>query len=132
MMNDVSYWYCANCKMELADSRVTSQELCDTCGHPAVVIEGVDVDRLNELVEADKEGRCLVLPRKVGDTVYWPSIFGCGIREGKVGAIKLSGFGFDLEIQDVRNPHLSVKKEFEKVFLARAEAEAVLAKEILK
>ena len=29
-----------------------------------------DLDRLKELVEADKEGRCLVLPCKVGDTVY--------------------------------------------------------------
>lgn len=31
---------------------------------------GVDLDRLKELSKADKEGRCLVLPCKVGDTVY--------------------------------------------------------------
>ena len=31
---------------------------------------GVDLDRLKELAEADKEGRCLVMPCKVGDTVY--------------------------------------------------------------
>ena len=31
---------------------------------------GVDLDRLKELAEADKEGRCLILPCKVGDTVY--------------------------------------------------------------
>ena len=29
-----------------------------------------ELDRLKELAEADKEGRCLVLPCKVGDTVY--------------------------------------------------------------
>lgn len=29
-----------------------------------------ETDRINELMEADKEGRCLVLPCKVGDTVY--------------------------------------------------------------
>lgn len=29
-----------------------------------------DLDRPKELVEADKGGRCLVLPCKVGDTVY--------------------------------------------------------------
>lgn len=29
-----------------------------------------DLDRLKELAEADKEGRCLVLPCKVGDTYY--------------------------------------------------------------
>lgn len=30
---------------------------------------GVDLDRLKELAEADKEGRCLVMPCKVGDTI---------------------------------------------------------------
>lgn len=29
-----------------------------------------DLDRLKELAEADKEGRCLVLPCKVGDVLY--------------------------------------------------------------
>lgn len=29
-----------------------------------------DLDRLEELVEADREGRCVVLPCKIGDTVY--------------------------------------------------------------
>ena len=31
---------------------------------------GVDIDRLKELAEADKEGRCLVLPCKEGKKVY--------------------------------------------------------------
>lgn len=31
---------------------------------------GLPVDRLRELAEADKDGRLVVLPRKVGDTVY--------------------------------------------------------------
>ena len=30
-----------------------------------------DLDRLKELVQADKEGRCVVLPCKVGSTVYF-------------------------------------------------------------
>lgn len=29
-----------------------------------------DLDRLKELIEADREGRCVVLPVKVGDIVY--------------------------------------------------------------
>ena len=29
-----------------------------------------DLDRLRELVEADRDGRCVVLPCKIGDTVY--------------------------------------------------------------
>ena len=31
---------------------------------------GVTPDRLRELAQADKEGRCVVLPCKIGDTVY--------------------------------------------------------------
>ena len=30
-----------------------------------------DLERLKELVEADREGRCMVLPFKVGDTLYY-------------------------------------------------------------
>lgn len=30
-----------------------------------------DLDRLKELVEADKDGRCVVLPCKIGDICYW-------------------------------------------------------------
>ena len=33
--------------------------------------EDYDLDRLKELVEADREGRCVVLPCKVGDTLYY-------------------------------------------------------------
>lgn len=30
-----------------------------------------DLDRLKEIVQADREGRCVVLPCKVGDTLYY-------------------------------------------------------------
>lgn len=30
-----------------------------------------DLDRLKELVEVDREGRCVVLPCRVGDTLYY-------------------------------------------------------------
>ena len=29
-----------------------------------------DLDRLRELVEADRDGRCVVIPCKIGDTLY--------------------------------------------------------------
>lgn len=32
--------------------------------------EEYDLDRLRELVQADREGRCVVLPVGIGDTVY--------------------------------------------------------------
>ena len=31
---------------------------------------GITPDRLHELAQADREGRCVVLPCKIGDTVY--------------------------------------------------------------
>lgn len=34
--------------------------------------EEYDLDRLRELVQADKEGRCVVLPCKLGNKVYFP------------------------------------------------------------
>ena len=34
------------------------------------IIENYDLDRLKELMQADKEGRCTILPFKVGDTIY--------------------------------------------------------------
>lgn len=33
--------------------------------------DGLPIDRLRELAEADKDGRVVVLPCKVGDTVYF-------------------------------------------------------------
>lgn len=36
----------------------------------AALFNGVDVDRMKELAEADKDGRVVVLPCKVGDVVY--------------------------------------------------------------
>ena len=36
----------------------------------AALFNGVDVDRMKELAEADKDGRLVVLPCKVGDTVW--------------------------------------------------------------
>ena len=34
------------------------------------MVEGIEPDRLREIVEAEKDGRLVVLPCKVGDTVY--------------------------------------------------------------
>lgn len=33
--------------------------------------EDYNLDRLKELVEADRDGRCVVLPCRVGDTLYY-------------------------------------------------------------
>ena len=47
---------------------------------------GVEADRLRELAEADKDGRCVVLPCKVGDKLY--RVFAGEIFEHRVGSMK--------------------------------------------
>ena len=42
----------------------------DTMINLAAQALGVEAERLRELAEADKDGRCVVLPCKVGDTVW--------------------------------------------------------------
>lgn len=57
------------------DTGLTPEELKAALTKPLflrVAAQAMDVDigRLSELAEADKEGRCVVLPCKVGDTVW--------------------------------------------------------------
>lgn len=67
-----------------------------------------DLDHLRELVEADKDGRCVVLPCKVGTPVYW--VVDVGVFECY----------FNLA---------AVEEVGKTVFLTREAAEAALAKE---
>ena len=47
---------------------------------------GVEADRLRELAEADKDGRVIILPCKVGDKLY--RVFAGEIFEHRVGSMK--------------------------------------------
>ena len=46
-----------------------------------------DLGRLRELVEADRDGRCVVLPCKIGDTVYVHDIDGDVAEENLYGVV---------------------------------------------
>ena len=52
----------------------------------AALFNGVDVDRMKELAEADKDGRLVVLPCKVGDKLY--RVFDGNISEHEVQNMK--------------------------------------------
>ena len=48
----------------------------ETAIHRLVTIEDIlgdeyDLSRLRELVQADRDGRCVVLPAKIGDSIYF-------------------------------------------------------------
>lgn len=80
----------------------------------AILRDDYDMDRLRELVEADREGRCVVLPCKVGDKVFQQN--GVDIFESQVKKIiyDCGHFAFDEETIG------------ERVFLDRESAEAAL------
>lgn len=93
-----------------------------------------DIDRLRELVEADKDGRCVALPCNVGDTVWIldtvRGIYSAKVRTFFVGCPSFWG-DTDNAIQMIRTTEcdIPIKHFGNTVFLARESAEAALAKE---
>lgn len=62
-------WNCTYCHETFLDNKETAIRLAmieDILG------DEYDLDRLRELVQADREGRCVVLPCKFGNKVYFP------------------------------------------------------------
>lgn len=96
-----------------------------------------DLDRLRELVEADKAGRCVVLPVKPGDTVWYltgnPSMTN-RLCFDRVDSARVVGFYFDKRGVQVRldyfhGSHGTYGFYGKTVFSTREAAEAALAKE---
>lgn len=88
------------------------------------------IDRLHELVQAEKDGRLVVLPCKVGDTVYmpvgrWNTI--TGFEEGKCDGFHIARDGI-LQIKALcwTGNHGTYGIPGETVFLTREEAETAL------
>lgn len=93
-------------------------------------LNNTPISRLVELVEADKDGRVVVLPCKVGDTVY--SIFGAEVIEKTVGSVIINGYTnpriwVELDCSFLSSVttrwDLGIGKDF---FLTREEAEKAL------
>ena len=95
--------------------------------------EGLPIDRIRELAEADKDGRVVVLPCKVGDTVWIVGavrkLYSAKVRTffcGNPSAVR--GRDPDGHIHMIRTTECDIPmQEFGKtVFLSRAEAEKAL------
>lgn len=83
--------------------------------------EEYDLDRLGELVQADRKGRCAVLPCKVGDVLY--SAFPlCGVNKHQVRKFERNSEG-DFVCSALMIPISDFGK---RVFLTREAAEAAL------
>lgn len=107
----------------------------DTMINLAAQALGVEADRLRELAEADKDGRVVVLPCKVGDTVYMiERIFDIdnGICD-EICARKVIGHGGNNLNQlwlvgsgGICNAYIFVSEFGKTVFLTREEAERAI------
>ena len=92
--------------------------------------EDYNLDRLKELVQADREGKCVLLPCKVGDKLY--KISENGVKEVVVQSIVFmlshTVNHLTVHVANERGAMTEIEtKDFGKtVFLTREEAEAAL------
>ena len=99
------------------------EDIAELCG---------GLDRLRELAEADKDGRVVVLPCKVGDTAYYrngPFIIDfevIGYQVDERGAWCFQGEHFDEETEKTYYCDPSTDKIGQTVFLTRDEAERAM------
>ena len=125
---------CSEC-MELVDRFKKSCEKNDLSESPYNLIVFLECEELlkdKQLMKADREGRCVVLPCKVGDTVY-AHCFGY-VDEGVIESFSINQYRLAARFVATDGAEGSFfKEDFGKtVFLTREEAEAALAKEGVK
>lgn len=86
----------------------------------------IPLDRLEAICNAERDGRCVVLPCKVGDRVYCTNT-------GKIKTDIVTMFVHDgktrFMLENTGNVHWTVERFGKTVFLTRDEAEAALRKE---
>lgn len=82
-------------------------------------------DRLKELSEADKDGRCLVLPCKVGDTVWEVDTIELYCDEYRITNINITEHGIALE-NSCMGFGFNIEDIGKTIFLTKEEAERAL------
>ena len=89
--------------------------------------DGYSTERMVELMQADKEGRVIVLPCEIGHTAYW--VHGGIITACRINRIQVSRKGVYLFLKSIKsNGAFRVDTCLGKtVFLTREEAEKALA-----
>lgn len=108
---------------DFVDRLAAYEDIAELCG---------GFDRLRELAEADKDGRVVVLPCKVGDTIYFA-------RANPILQYKVTGYEMgEASISQVRSKHVDKETGLtfnftfrpgsigKTVFLTREEAEKAL------
>lgn len=85
---------------------------------------GCDLDRLEKLAEADKDGRVVVLPCKVGDVLYRASPSGVVVH--RVANVMYRGLTSRWYIDTIPNLPYASEELGKTTFLTREEAEKAL------
>lgn len=89
--------------------------------------DGIPLARMLEIAKAEKEGRLVILPCKVGDTVYFASWFGTGPH---IVERVIDPYFYTRDARNVGSTaDFSLKNFGEIVFRTRQEAEEALRKE---
>lgn len=120
---------CVEQLADYEDTRLTPEQ----CKNAKVIIESAfsndtsKAERIRELLKADKDGRLVVLPCKVGDTVYW--LHNGFITECRVHRIQMNRTGLFICLKS-KVSHGAFRVDIclgKTVFLTSEEAEAALA-----
>lgn len=121
----------ASCDSEWIDSALCRSLRCELY---ETILGGIPLDRLEAICAAEKDGRCVTLPCKVGDIVYL-TIHGyveeTKVRTFFVGHPSYSYVPFDPRYYMVRleKYDIPLRDVGKTVFLTRADAEKSLGKE---
>jgi DNA-directed RNA polymerase subunit RPC12/RpoP len=121
----MSYWYCPNCKIELDGCHVTYEEKCEYCGSDVLSVpETISQEELDELIKAKADGRLVVLPCKVGDSIYRPE----GLKYSVFWTItNVTIYPDEIVFIDDSDNIFTLDDIGKTVFLTREEAEKAIA-----
>lgn len=120
---------CFSCEFANGDGSVSEDKI-------RLILSGIlgddyDLNRLKKLTEADRDGRCIVLPCKVGDKVYCIQSYFNDAKMRSEKKVKCRVVDFVQSFPDLSECQGMIYK-FEDVgktvFLTREEAEAALEK----
>ena len=107
----------------------------ETAIHRLATIENIfgdeyDIDHLRELVQADKEGRCVVMPCKEGDTVWYltgpPHLYFVRVESERVAGVHWDSRGLQIKLRNYHGNHGTYGYFGKSIFLTREEAEEAL------
>ena len=127
LVKNHDYISAANRLADYEDTGLTPEEI--DMDHEAAetlrqLCRGCDLDRLEKLAEADKDGRLLVPPCKVGDVLYRASPSGVVVH--RVANVMYRGLTSRWYIDTIPNLPYAAEELGKTTFLTREEAEKAL------